>query len=119
MAKSRSKKLETRWGVETSAKGTRFKLNRDLVGYHLTSRADIEIQAEEQVVKLRLPPAAGIKVKGNLVSVEHVTVGYGKGKPILEDVTMSLGQGDRVAFIGRVSGLGLPNSCMWRYVDGA
>lgn len=32
MVKSRQKKLNERWGVETSAKGTRFKLNRDMAG---------------------------------------------------------------------------------------
>ncbi len=42
-------RLDDRWGVEQSAKGTRFKLNRDLVGYHLTSRAELrEARAVEQ-----------------------------------------------------------------------
>jgi hypothetical protein len=35
--KSRQKKLDDRWGLEKSAKGTRFKLNRDLAGYFLTA----------------------------------------------------------------------------------
>ena len=42
-AASRQKKLDNRWGLEVGLKGGRFKLNRDLVGYHTSQRAKIEI----------------------------------------------------------------------------
>lgn len=46
-AKSRQKKLDDRWGLEVSAKGGRFKLNRDLIGWHASRRDDIEVPADE------------------------------------------------------------------------
>ncbi|GKT92971.1 ABC transporter [Colletotrichum tofieldiae] len=47
-AKSRQKKLDDRWGLQVSAKGGRFKLNRDVVGYRLISRDEIEIPQDER-----------------------------------------------------------------------
>src|SRR5690348_5470493 len=76
MVKSRTKKLNDRWGNETSAKGTRFKLNRDLVGFHLTSRNAIEIQEDEVGVKIKLPDVNELKVKGSLIHLENVGFGY-------------------------------------------
>ena len=103
MVKSRSKKLNERWGLETSAKGTRFKINRDLGGYHLTMRGDIEIEAVEPDVKLKFPEAPKLKVMGDLVHMSAVGLGYGSGGPVVEGVTMTLGQTDRIALVGRVS----------------
>ena len=40
-AKMRQKKLDERWGVETNAKGGRFKLSRDHAGFHGSLRAEI------------------------------------------------------------------------------
>lgn len=54
-AVSRKKKIEERSGLEVSAKGTRFKLNRDLAGYHLKNRADFEIPTMDPPVKIALP----------------------------------------------------------------
>jgi ATPase subunit of ABC transporter with duplicated ATPase domains len=105
MAKSRTKKLNDRWGAETSAKGTRFKLNRDLGGYHDTKRDAIEIEAPEAETKIKLPAAAELRVAGDLVHLEHVSLGYKKGQTVVEGVNLTLGYGDRVALVGKVNSL--------------
>ena len=103
--KSREKKLNERMGLEVSAKGTRFKLNRDLSGYHDTRRAAIEVERVEQEMTWKIPPAAEIKGGGgSLVGLEKVSVGYGKGKkPVLEDVTLTIHPGSRMSIVGSVS----------------
>ena len=104
--KSREKKLNERMGLEVSAKGTRFKLNRDLPGYYVdTRRAAIEVERVEQEMTWKIPPAAEIKGgSGSLVGLEKVSVGYGKGKKaVLEDVTLTIHPGSRMAIVGSVS----------------
>lgn len=66
-AKSRQKKLDDRWGLETSARGGRFKLNRDLTGYHLTSRAEIEVPQDERPVNFVLPATPDLRFPGPLI----------------------------------------------------
>ncbi|CAN8102874.1 unnamed protein product [Discula destructiva] len=111
-AKQRQKKLDDRWGLEVSAKGGRFKLNRDLVGYHLTGRADIEIPYEDRPPSIILPQPPDLRFPGPLISLEDVTFRYplqggAKGKqtaavtpPKLKDVTFSVSMGDRVGILG-------------------
>ncbi|EJT98014.1 hypothetical protein DACRYDRAFT_5501 [Dacryopinax primogenitus] len=101
MAAQRQRKLDERWGLEVNAKGHRFKLNRDLVGYALTSRAGVQFEEQEQVVRLCLPEAPQLRTTGDLVTFDKVSFRYPKAKkPLLEDVTFSLAQGGRMAFIG-------------------
>lgn len=69
-AKSRQKKLDDRWGIEMSARGGRFKLNRDLAGYHLTSRAEIETPQDERPVQFVLPESPDLRFPGALI-VSH------------------------------------------------
>lgn len=111
MVKSRQKKLDERWGLERSAKGGRFKLNRDLVGYHLTAREEITQREEEGGVKIKVLDPGPLKVKGSLAHLESVSLGYsGKGKTpgkvVLEGVNITIEQGGRVALIGAVSDVG-------------
>ncbi|KAI5479106.1 Iron complex transport system ATP-binding protein [Pseudohyphozyma bogoriensis] len=103
MVKSRQKKLDDRWGIETSAKGGRFKLNRDLEGYHLTGRAALEIEAEEAKIKIIIPSPEKLRTVGDLIHFDKVEYRFSKDRsraPLLEDVTFTVGQGARVAFIG-------------------
>lgn len=103
MDKSREKKLEDRFGLETSAKGTRFKLNRDLGGYHTSKRAGIEVREEEPEVRMKVHDAPALRSAGALVHLENVSVAY-KGKaPILEGVNLTLQPGGRSALLGSVS----------------
>ncbi|KAI1107752.1 P-loop containing nucleoside triphosphate hydrolase protein [Jackrogersella minutella] len=100
-AKSRQKKLDERWGLEVSAKGGRFKLNRDLTGYHLTSRAEIDVPQDERPVSFALPDPAELRFPGALLSLEKVAFRYPGGpKTALKDVTLSIGMGDRVGVLG-------------------
>jgi ATP-binding cassette subfamily F protein 3 len=102
-AASKQKKLDERWGMEVGLKGGRFKLNRDLAGYHTTSRAEIDIPEFDPPVKLvfpRQPP--DLRFPGALVSMEKVTFAYpGKKKaPTLTEVSLTIHPGTRTGLAG-------------------
>lgn len=106
-AKSRQKKLDDRWGLEVSAKGGRFKLNRDLVGYHLTARDEIDIPQDERPVNFIMPEPLDLRFPGALISVENVNFRYpGKTRTktlpplVLQDINLSVHMGDRVGILG-------------------
>lgn len=108
-AKSRQKKLDNRMGMEKSASGGRFKLNRDLAGWHDKARADIDIPADERGVNIVLPEAPDLRFPGPLVSLEKVSFAYagpkvrkGQAPPptILQDIDLTIHMGDRVGIVG-------------------
>jgi ATPase subunit of ABC transporter with duplicated ATPase domains len=106
-AKSRQKKLDDRMGMEKSASGGRFKLNRDLAGYHLTSRAGIDVPVDERGVSILLPEAPDLRFPRPLVSMEKVTFKYSTSKKtqpptpiILQDIDLTIHMGDRVGVVG-------------------
>ncbi|KAI0411987.1 ABC transporter [Xylaria grammica] len=106
-AKSRQKKLDDRWGLETSARGGRFKLNRDLVGFHYTRRAEIEIPQDEKPVSFVLPEPPDLRFPGALISLDKTSFRYPKGPKtkavpplVLQDITLSIHMGDRIGIIG-------------------
>ncbi|KAK0202880.1 ATP-binding cassette, sub-family F, member 3 [Desarmillaria ectypa] len=101
-AVSRKKKIEERSGLEVSAKGMRFKLNRDLAGLHLKNRADFEIPTIGPPVKITLPSEPPpLRYPGALVSFEHVSFRYTQKKPmVLSGITFSLHSGERIGLCG-------------------
>lgn len=100
-AKSRQKKLDERMGMEVSAKGGRFKLNRDLPGYHENKRDAIEVPKEEESVSLKFPPAPEMRFQSSLISLEGVSYRYPKVvKPALQDVNLIVHPGDRIGLLG-------------------
>lgn len=113
-AKSRQKKLDDRMGLEVSAKGTRFKLNRDLVGFHLTSRADIDVPQDEKLVRFVLPDPPELRFPGSLLSLENVSFRYSSSAAggsartksastsplVLQDINMTVQMGDRIGVLG-------------------
>lgn len=106
-AKSRQKKLDDRMGMTKSATGGRFKLNRDLPGYHFSARAEIDIPTDEKGISILLPPAPDLRFPGPLVSLEKVTFRYPtfkKSQPpppvILQDVDLTIHTGDRIGIVG-------------------
>ncbi|KAB8290490.1 hypothetical protein EYC80_010920 [Monilinia laxa] len=109
-AKSRQKKLDNRIGMEVSAKGTRFKLNRDLSGYHLKAREDIEIPPEERGISMAFPLAPDLRFPGPLISLEDVSFRHpatGSSKTntvstpfVLEKVNLTIHMGDRIGIVG-------------------
>ncbi|KAJ7734035.1 P-loop containing nucleoside triphosphate hydrolase protein [Mycena maculata] len=101
MVKSRQKKLDERWGAETSAKGTRFKLNRDMAGYHLSNRSEVEKIASEAKIKINIESPEKLRTVGDLIHFDAVQYRFPKAKqPFLEDITFTVNQGGRCAFVG-------------------
>lgn len=101
MAKSRQKKVDDRMGVQVGANGGRFKLNRDLAGWHLSNRAEIEVPADEKGASMIIPDASELRFPGPLASLEGVTFKYKAGEPaILNDINLVMHIGDRVGIMG-------------------
>ncbi|KAF1850380.1 P-loop containing nucleoside triphosphate hydrolase protein [Cucurbitaria berberidis CBS 394.84] len=102
-AASRKKKLDERMGVQVGLKGGRFKLNRDLAGYHLTNRAEIDVPDFEPPVKLSFPrQPPDLRFPGALVNLEKVSFAYPRTKtgPILTDVDLTIHPGVRIGLAG-------------------
>ena len=102
-AASRRKKLDERMGMEVGLNGGRFKLNRDLAGYHLTNRAEIEIPDFDPPVRLSFPSKPpDLRFPGALVSLEKVSFSYPGRKrvPILTDIDLTINPGERVGLAG-------------------
>lgn len=95
-AVSRQKKLDDRMGLQKSATGGRFKLNRDLAGYHITSRAALDIPEFDVPPKIKFPVIPpDLRFPGALVNLEKVTFSYAKKSPVILngiDLTMHLGE---------------------------
>lgn len=101
MAKSRQKKLDSRMGVQVNARGGRFKLNRDLSGYHFSARAEIEVPQDEKGVFVSLPEPSELRFPGPLVSLEGVVFSYNKtAAPVLRGIDLVMHLGDRVGIMG-------------------
>ncbi|ELU37416.1 ABC transporter, putative [Rhizoctonia solani AG-1 IA] len=100
MVKSRQKKLDNRWGAEVNDKGHKCVLH--LGGFHLTSRAEIEIESIDPPVNLPFPDPEDLRFPGTLCSAANVTYQYSKAGPIiLDDVTITVHPGDRVGLVGK------------------
>jgi ATP-binding cassette subfamily F protein 3 len=101
MIKSRQKKLDNRWGLEQSAKGTRFKLNRDMPGFHFSAREAITIEPEERSVRIKLGDPPILERQGNLLHMENLGYRYAiSEKWVIRALNMTIGLGDRVALVG-------------------
>jgi ATP-binding cassette subfamily F protein 3 len=102
-AASRKKKLDERMGVQVGLKGGRFKLNRDLGGYHLSNRAEIEIPDFDPPAQLSLPQQPpDLRFPGALVNLEKVCFAYlGRKKDvILSDIDLTVHPGARIGLAG-------------------
>ncbi|KAJ6121104.1 hypothetical protein N7523_005384 [Penicillium sp. IBT 18751x] len=100
-AKSRQKKVDDRMGLQVSANGGRFKLNRDLVGYHLTSRAEIEVPTDERGASMSIPDATELRFPGPLVSLEGISFQYRKNDQlVLDNINLVVHIGDRIGIMG-------------------
>ncbi|KAF2271550.1 P-loop containing nucleoside triphosphate hydrolase protein [Westerdykella ornata] len=104
-AASRKKKLDERMGMEVGLRGGRFKLNRDLAGYHTSNRAEIEVPEFDPPVRLNFPRyPAELRFHGALVSLEKVSFAYPpagrKSVPVLMDVDLTIHPRARVGLAG-------------------
>lgn len=101
MAKSRQKKLDDRMGVQVNARGGRFKLNRDLPGYHLSARDEIEVPQDEKGVLIALPDPSELRFPGPLISLEGIVFKYRTGAAlVLQGIDLVMHLGDRVGIMG-------------------
>ncbi|KAK7059146.1 hypothetical protein VNI00_001773 [Paramarasmius palmivorus] len=101
-AVSRQRKLDERMGYEVGLRGGRFKLNRDLAGWHLTNRDAIDIPQDEAAVKMRVPSSPpNLRFPGALASVEKLTFQYkGTTKLALKNASLNVHLGDRIGLVG-------------------
>jgi ATP-binding cassette subfamily F protein 3 len=104
-AASRRKKLDERTGLEVGLRGGRFKLNRDLAGYHTTMRDEIEIPTMDPQVRISIPPTPPpLRFPGALVSLKQVSFTYpgaSKTTPMtLRDIDLVIHPGERVGIAG-------------------
>ncbi|KAJ5948298.1 hypothetical protein N7466_001313 [Penicillium verhagenii] len=99
-AKSRQKKVDDRMGLQVSATGGRFKLNRDMAGWHAHNRAEIEVPMDERGAMMSLPDATELRFPGPLVSLEGVNFRYKNNRVILDDINLVIYIGDRVGIMG-------------------
>ncbi|RAL05455.1 ABC-F family ATP-binding cassette domain-containing protein [Aspergillus ibericus CBS 121593] len=101
MAKSRQNKIDNRMGIQVSATGGRFKLNRDLVGHHFTARAQIEVPTDERGALIALPDASELRFPGPLISLEGAVFSYNpREAPVLNKIDLVMHMGDRVGILG-------------------
>lgn len=103
-AASRKKKLDERMGMEVSAKGGRFKLNRDLAGWHNSVRGAIDVPDFDPPVRFTVPTTpTDLRFPGALLSMEKITYAYPKKKqtPVLQEVDFTIHMGERVGICGR------------------
>ncbi|KAL4989192.1 P-loop containing nucleoside triphosphate hydrolase protein [Aspergillus falconensis] len=101
MAKSRQKKLDNRMGVQVNARGGRFKLNRDLAGWHSSAREEIEVPQDEKGVLITLSDPPELRFPGPLISLEGITFKYKTGmSPVLKGIDLVMYLGDRVGIMG-------------------
>jgi ATP-binding cassette subfamily F protein 3 len=101
---SRKKKLNERMGMEVSAKGTRFKLNRDRAGWHDSLRDSIEVPDFDPPPRMAFPVSpSDLRFPGALVSFENVCFDYRVARmqvPILRDINLNIHLGERVGLVG-------------------
>ena len=99
-AASRRKKIEERTGLEVGLRGGRFKLNRDLPGFHLTNRDAIEVPTFDPPSRISIPPnPPPLRFPGALVSLKGVSFSYTK-QTILRDVDLVIHPGERIGVAG-------------------
>ena len=101
-AASRKKKLEERTGLEISSSGGRFKLNRDLGGFHNSARSNIEIPTLDPAVRISFPNnIADLRFPGALLSFEGVSFKYPNMRDVvLQEIDLIIHPGDRVGLVG-------------------
>mmetsp|Transcript_12889 Transcript_12889/g.38933 ORF Transcript_12889/g.38933 Transcript_12889/m.38933 type:complete len:605 (-) Transcript_12889:1340-3154(-) len=108
MVASRKKKLD-RLGAEANASGHRFRLQKDMVGYHLSRANAVEVDKGEGRVRLDLPDPEPLRHVGPLVQLEGACFSYAAtararavpANQVIQDVTLSIEPDSRIAIIGR------------------
>lgn len=100
-AKSKQKRLDERMGMQTSALGHRFKLNRDMEGWFTEMRQAVEVPEDEKIVHISIPPALSLRFPGALVALDNISLKYKTATaPTLKNVNLVVHRGDRIGIVG-------------------
>ncbi|RKP14821.1 P-loop containing nucleoside triphosphate hydrolase protein [Piptocephalis cylindrospora] len=100
MVASRKKKIEN-MGIDRTEGGKRIKMSYR-VGFHSTTRAQVELEKEETAVHFSLPSPDELRQKGRpLVQLQSISFTYpGETKQTLRDITLDVEMGDRIGIVG-------------------
>jgi ATP-binding cassette, subfamily F, member 3 len=80
----------------------RFKLNRDMAGYFLSNRSELEIPELDKPIKLVFPDPDPMRFPGALISASNISFTYpGSASKVLDDVTLTIQPGGRVGLVGQ------------------
>jgi ATPase subunit of ABC transporter with duplicated ATPase domains len=72
--------------------------------WSLTYRQALVVEQTESLPHIIIPSAAPLRTRGDLIHFDAIGVTYkGASKPLLDNVTFTVSQGSRVAFLGAVS----------------
>ncbi|KAH2667890.1 hypothetical protein LV157_003668 [Aspergillus fumigatus] len=89
------------WPSPGRRKSTTGWAFRDLAGYHLTARAEIEVPTDERCISIILPDASDLRFPGPLLSAEGLCFRYQRdAPPILNGIELVMHMGDRVGIMG-------------------
>ncbi|KIJ65282.1 hypothetical protein HYDPIDRAFT_111201 [Hydnomerulius pinastri MD-312] len=100
---SRKKKLD-RLGMEKTEDGKRFKVSY-WSGYHLSARAEIEVDKGITTRALKVPEPEPLRYSGPVLTLKEASFRYpGQTKDVIKECSLDITPGARIAFLG-------PNGC--------
>ncbi|KAF9244185.1 P-loop containing nucleoside triphosphate hydrolase protein [Melanogaster broomeanus] len=100
---SRKKKLD-RLGMEKTEDGKRFKVSY-WAGYHVSARAQIEIDRGVKTASLKVPEPEPLRYSGPVLTLKDASFRYpGQPNDVIKQFSMDIRPGVRIAFLG-------PNGC--------
>ena len=89
-----------RTGLETNAYGRKFKLNRDMVGYYLSNRLEVELDTADSMPHWDIPEPSVLRNKDSILKVQNISFRYGDNLPwILRDISMNVELGDKIGIV--------------------
>ncbi|OUM67038.1 hypothetical protein PIROE2DRAFT_59026 [Piromyces sp. E2] len=98
---SRRKKLLDRTGIEKNAHGHRFKVSKDMIGYHFTHRADVQLEIDNTIVHWDIPEPDVLRNKDSILKVQNLSFKYDNDLPwILKDISLNIELGDKIGIMG-------------------
>lgn len=88
--------------MDHNAAGRKFKLNRDMAGFHNSARSRAGGPVAEEDIHLALPSAEPLGYYGPLLQLDGVSMGWEKSRPpVVSGVTMDINLASRIGILGR------------------
>ena len=100
VVKARRKKLEERWGAEHNDRGARFKLSRDMAGFHESARLEVTGPSVSPEVRLELEGAPPLGSHGPVLQLEEASFGWEGTEILLQGVTLDINTSTRLGIVG-------------------